>query len=325
VKREKRPQGGVDDRTIRASGLIKVFGDNTAVDRLDLEVASGELFGLVGPDGAGKTTIMRLFSGILAPTGGEAWVAGHSILREPEAIKEKIGYMPQRFGLYEDLTVMENVLFYADLYGASKKERHDRIDRLLTFSNLAPFHDRLAGNLSGGMKQKLGLACALIHTPRVLLLDEPTGGVDPVSRRDLWRILYDLLREGVTVFVSTAYLDEAERCSRIGLIHKGKLLTTGGPREVRRMLHVPMIEVLTPDGRQARAVADSVEGVRSVTAYGDRLHVGLEAADAADAVVAAIVSHGVHVGGARPILPSLEDAFIALVSRPESSPETEKR
>ena len=171
------------------------------------------------------------------------------------------------------------------------------------------------------MKQKLGLACALIHTPKVLLLDEPTGGVDPVSRRDLWRILYDLLREGVTIFVSTAYLDEAERCSRIGLIHKGKLLTTGGPWELRRMLHFPMIEVLTPEARQARAVAESIEGVRSVTVYGDRLHVGLDAADAADAVVAAIASSGIEVVGKRQIMPSLEDAFIALVSGRENDRE----
>ena len=321
---EKRPEEGMDDRAIKASGLIKAFGDNVAVDHLDLNVASGELFGLVGPDGAGKTTIMRLFSGLLLPTGGEVWVAGHSIIDGSEAIKEKIGYMPQRFGLYEDLTVMENVLFYADLYRVPKKERPPRIERLLAFSNLTLFRDRLAGNLSGGMKQKLGLACALIHTPKVLLLDEPTGGVDPVSRRDLWRILYDLLREGVTIFVSTAYLDEAERCSKIGLIHKGKLLITGEPREVRNMLHFPMIEVLTPVGRQARVVAAGVPGVRSVTAYGDRLHVGLDAADAADAVVAAMASRGVEITGKRPILPSLEDAFIALVTGPESNAETGK-
>ena len=319
MKHERGPEEGMDDRAIKASNLIKAFGDNVAVDHLDLEVASGELFGLVGPDGAGKTTIMRLFSGLLLPTGGEVWVAGHSIIHDPEAIKEKIGYMPQRFGLYEDLTVMENVLFYADLYRVPKKERPPRIERLLAFSNLTPFRGRLAGNLSGGMKQKLGLACALIHTPKVLLLDEPTGGVDPVSRRDLWRILYDLLREGVTIFASTAYLDEAERCSRIGLIHKGKLMITGEPREVRRMLHFPMIEILTPAGRQARAVAAGLPGVRSVTAYGDRLHVGLDAADAADAVVAAMAGGGIEITGKRSILPSLEDAFIALLARPEGS------
>lgn len=318
MKHEKGPEEGMDDRSIKASNLIKAFGDNVAVDHLDLEVASGELFGLVGPDGAGKTTIMRLFSGLLLPTGGEVWVAGHSIVHDAEVIKEKIGYMPQRFGLYEDLTVMENVLFYADLYRVPKKERPPRIERLLAFSNLTPFRGRLAGNLSGGMKQKLGLACALIHTPKVLLLDEPTGGVDPVSRRDLWRILYDLLREGVTIFVSTAYLDEAERCSKIGLIDKGKLLITGEPREVKRMLHFPMIEVLTPAGRQARVVAAGVPGVRSVTTYGDRLHVGLRNADAADAVVAAMASRGIEVTGKRSIVPSLEDAFIALVTGPEN-------
>ncbi|MGD0232484.1 MAG: ABC transporter ATP-binding protein [Syntrophorhabdales bacterium] len=307
----------MDAGAIRASGLTKTFGGNVAVDQLDLDVAPGELFGLVGPDGAGKTTIMRLLSGILSPTTGEAWVAGRSILRDPEAIKEEIGYMSQRFGLYEDLTVMENILFYADMYSVPRRERPPRIERLLGFSKLAPFKDRLAGNLSGGMKQKLGLACALIHTPRVLFLDEPTGGVDPVSRRDLWRILYDLLREGVTIFVSTAYLDEAERCTRIGLIDRGRLLVTGEPREVRTMLHLPMVEILTPSGGRARTVATAVDGVRSVTAYGDRLHVGLERPDVAAAVVSAMTAAGIEIGEQRPILPSLEDIFIALVTGPE--------
>jgi ABC-2 type transport system ATP-binding protein len=301
------------ESAIRISGLTKRFGETPAVDRLDLDVAAGELFGLVGPDGAGKTTIMRLLSAILRPTSGEAWVAGRSVLAAPDGVKERIGYMAQRFGLYEDLTVMENILFYADMYRVPRHDRPQRMERLLGFSNLAPFRDRLAGNLSGGMKQKLGLACALIHTPQVLLLDEPTGGVDPVSRRDLWRILYDLLREGVTVFVSTAYLDEAERCTRIGLIDRGKLLVTGEPRSVRDSLHMPMVEVLTPAGRQARALVEAVPGVRSVTTYGDRLHVGLERPEAAGAVVAALASQGVEVSGQRPIVPSLEDAFIALV------------
>jgi ABC-2 type transport system ATP-binding protein len=192
---------------IKTSNLTKSFGDSIAVHALNLEIRRGELYGLVGPDGAGKSTTMRLLTAIMDPTSGDAWVSGHSILTEGELIKEKIGYMSQRFGLYEDLTVMENILFYADLYEVPKKERPPRIERLLGFSNLTPFKDRLAGKLSGGMKQKLGLACALIHTPNVLLLDEPTLGVDPVSRRDFWRILYDLLREGVTIFVSTAYLD----------------------------------------------------------------------------------------------------------------------
>ncbi|HEQ60014.1 MAG TPA: ABC transporter ATP-binding protein, partial [Firmicutes bacterium] len=212
---------------IRTENLTKVFDRHTAVDHLTLSVTRGEIFGLVGPDGAGKTTTLRLLTGILKPSAGEAWVCGHHTVRDAEAIKEKIGYMSQRFGLYPDLTVLENIHFYADIYSVPRKGRQARIDELLAFSNLTPFKKRQAGRLSGGMKQKLGLACALVHTPQVLFLDEPTNGVDPVSRRDFWRILYQLLREKVTIFVSTAYLDEAERCSRVGLIHQGKLLAAG--------------------------------------------------------------------------------------------------
>jgi ABC-2 type transport system ATP-binding protein len=306
----------MNDVAIKASGLTKTFGATVAVDRLDLEVRRGELFGLVGPDGAGKTTTMRLLSGIMRPTTGEAWVAGHSILGDEERIKERIGYMSQRFGLYEDLTVMENILFYADLYGVPEKERPPRIERLLAFSNLTPFKERLAGNLSGGMKQKLGLACALIHTPEILLLDEPTLGVDPVSRRDFWRILYDLLREGVTIFVSTAYLDEAERCARIGLMNEGGLLVTDQPLEIRKSLTVSMIEVLTPDARAARDVVGGLEGVPSVTIYGDRLHVALEKEEVAGRVLERLASGGIAVSGTRSILPSLEDVFIALTRAP---------
>ena len=206
---------------IRAEHLTKRFDDLAAIDDLSLAVEEGEIFGLVGPDGAGKTTTMRLLTSIMDPDGGEAWVAGHHVVREAEAVKAEIGYMSQRFGLYADLTVMENLDFYADIYNVPRKGRDERIQRLLAFSNLTPFKRRLAGNLSGGMKQKLGLACTLVHTPRVLFLDEPTNGVDPVSRRDFWRILYQLLREKVTIFVSTAYLDEAERCNRLALIHQG--------------------------------------------------------------------------------------------------------
>ncbi|HEX8960707.1 MAG TPA: ABC transporter ATP-binding protein, partial [Geobacteraceae bacterium] len=201
---------------IRADNLTKRFGELIAVDRLSLSVAPGELFGLVGSDGAGKTTTIRMLTGIMDPSAGEARVVGHHTVRDAETIKAEIGYMSQRFGLYPDLTVMENIDFYADIYGLSKQGRTEKMDRLLAFSNLTPFRRRQAGNLSGGMKQKLGLACALIHTPRVLFLDEPTNGVDPVSRRDFWRILYQLLKEGVTIFVSTAYLDEADRCHRVG-------------------------------------------------------------------------------------------------------------
>jgi ABC-2 type transport system ATP-binding protein len=316
--RDLAKEKAVDEKAIKISGLTKAFGAHTAVDHIDLEVGRGELFGLVGPDGAGKTTVMRLLTAIMTPDSGEAWIAGESVLDRPERIKERIGYMSQQFGLYEDLTVMENIRFYADLYGVAHRERPARVDRLLAFSNLGPFRDRLAGNLSGGMKQKLGLTCALIHTPEILFLDEPTGGVDPVSRRDLWRILYDLLREGVTIFVSTAYLDEAERCTRIGLIHRGGLLVTGEPRKVRHMLPFPMIEVLSPYSRRARDAAAAVEGVRGVVVYGDRLHLSLEKGVIADEVLAALASRGITVTGQRTILPSLEDVFIALVTGSEA-------
>ncbi len=227
---------------IKTKDLTRKFGDVTAVNGLTLEVERGEIFGLVGPDGAGKTTTMRLLTGILEPTSGEAQVGGYDVVKESEKIKENIAYMSQRFGLYGDLTVMENINFYADIYCVPKKERPQRIKRLLDFSNLTPFKDRLARNLSGGMKQKLGLACALIHTPKILFLDEPTNGVDPVSRRDFWQILYQLLKEKVTIFYSTAYLDEAERCKRIGLIHKGRLLRCDTPSNIKKEKNARTLE-----------------------------------------------------------------------------------
>ncbi len=298
---------------IRTSNLTKAFADNIAVDNLNLEIKKGELFGLVGPDGAGKTTTMRLLTAIMEPTTGDAWVAGNSVIKESERIKEKIGYMSQRFGLYEDLTVMENIIFYADLYEVPKKDRPARIERLLGFSNLKPFKDRLAGKLSGGMKQKLGLACALIHTPEVLFLDEPTNGVDPVSRRDFWRILYDLLKEGVTILVSTAYLDEAERCTRVGLIHKGKILLEDKPEDIKRSLGLPMIEIWSDNSRTAIEIVREIDGVKSVSIYGDRLHIALEKKEIADSIIEKIKNKDIEVKDYREILPSIEDVFISMV------------
>lgn len=228
--------------TIKVENLTRKFNSLTALDHLNLEVKEGEIFGLVGPDGAGKTTTMRLLTGILNPTEGQAWVYNKDTVKEAEALKENIAYMSQRFGLYEELSVLENLNFYADLYGVKKERREADIERLLGFSGLLPFKERFAGKLSGGMKQKLGLACALIHTPKVLFLDEPTNGVDPVSRRDFWNILYDLLKEKVTIFCSTAYLDEAERCGRVGLIHKGKLLRCDPPDKIKKERGVKTLE-----------------------------------------------------------------------------------
>ncbi|MBI2498135.1 MAG: ABC transporter ATP-binding protein, partial [Opitutae bacterium] len=266
---------------IRTTGLRRTFGATVAVDTLDLDVAEGEIFGLVGPDGAGKTTTMRMLTGILRPTGGTAQVAGFDVRRAPERLKEHIGYMSQRFGLYPDLTVAENIGFYADIYGVPAAERAERTERLLGFSNLTPFKHRLAGNLSGGMKQKLGLACALIHTPRILFLDEPTNGVDPVSRRDFWRILYQLVREGVTIFVSTSYLDEAERCNRLALLHQGRLLGTGTPDSLKKMMPGSLLEVRTSAPRRTAALLREQLAGASVGLFGDRVH--LVTADAARA------------------------------------------
>jgi len=228
--------------TIKAASLTRKFGELVAVNNLSIQIEEGEIFGLVGPDGAGKTTTMRLLTGILEPTGGDAWVCENHIVKQSEVLKERIAYMSQRFGLYEDLTVIENIHFYADIYCVPSKLRPARIKRLFEFSGLEPFKKRLARNLSGGMKQKLGLACALIHTPKVLFLDEPTNGVDPVSRRDFWRILYQLLKEKVTILFSTCYLDEAERCNRVGLIHKGRLLRCDVPANIKKQTHSESME-----------------------------------------------------------------------------------
>ena len=303
----------MNESAIKTSNLKKVFGDTVAVDDLNLAIGRGELFGLVGPDGAGKTTTMRLLAAIMEPTSGDAWVAGHSIINEGERLKEKIGYMSQKFGLYEDLTVMENIIFYADLYEVPEKERPRRIERLLGFSNLTQFKDRLAGRLSGGMKQKLGLACALIHTPEVLFLDEPTNGVDPVSRRDFWKILYDLLNEGVTIFVSTAYLDEAERCTRICLIHKGRALMDDNPAAIKKSLGIPMIEMWSDEARDAVGIIRGIKGVQSVSLYGNKLHVAVSGSELVDEIIREAGRSGIVIRGHREILPSIEDIFISRV------------
>ncbi len=300
---------------IKTHNLTKSFSGLTAVDRLNFSIAEGEIFGLVGPDGAGKTTTMRLLTAIMEPTSGEAWIVGRQTVKEAEAIKEEIGYMSQRFGLYPDLTVMENIQFYADIYGVPKKERKEKIDRLLDFSNLTPFKKRLAGNLSGGMKQKLGLTCALIHTPRVLFLDEPTNGVDPVSRRDFWRILYQLLQEKVTIFVSTAYLDEAERCHRVGLIHQGRLLACGTPEELKKLMPDTILEIRSPLPRKGTALLRQHYPSNSVGLFGDRIHLSTREPDQDIPQVQKILAEAGWPGlEIRQVEPTLEDVFISVVA-----------
>ena len=218
---------------IQTKDLTRRFGDLAAVDHLNLAVEAGEIFGLVGPDGAGKTTTLRLLCGLMDPTEGGAMVAGYDVTRDPQAVKDRIGYMAQKFGLYQDLTVEENMDFYADLFGIFGEERAELEQRLLRMTRMEPFRDRRAGQLSGGMKQKLSLMCTLLHKPEIMFLDEPTNGVDPVSRRDFWTILYQLLKDGITIFMTTAYLDEAERCNRVGLMHHGKLIRCDSPEALK--------------------------------------------------------------------------------------------
>lgn len=308
---------------IHASALCRAFGSTRAVDGLDLEVHEGEIFGLVGPDGAGKTTTMRMLTGILPPSSGRATVAGHDVVRDTERLKSHVGYMSQRFGLYPDLTVEENIRFYADIYGVSARDRATRMGELLAFSNLTPFRERFAGNLSGGMKQKLGLACALIHTPRVLFLDEPTNGVDPVSRRDFWRILYQLVREGVTIFVSTAYLDEAERCNRLALLHEGRLLGVGTPDEIKKMMPGTLVEVRTSAPRRTAALLRERLTGAHVGLFGDRVHVATADAAAVERAVPELVrSAGFELVSMRAIEPSLEDVFVAVLANKPSGAAT---
>jgi ABC-2 type transport system ATP-binding protein len=300
---------------IRTEGLSKTFDAVTAVDRLTFAVSEGEIFGLVGPDGAGKTTTMRLLTAIMDPSGGDAWVMGRHVVREGEAIKEQIGYMSQRFGLYPDLTVRENLDFYADIYGEPRRGREAKIQRLLAFSNLTPFQKRLAGNLSGGMKQKLGLACALIHTPKVLFLDEPTNGVDPVSRRDFWRILYQLLREKVTIFVSTAYLDEAERCNRLGLMHRGRLLACGTPQEVKSLMRGTIFEIRCDEPRRGVAALRQEMPAATVGLFGDRIHLVCQDHEGAEERAQDILSRaGLKSVQVRAIDPTLEDVFVSVLA-----------
>jgi ABC-2 type transport system ATP-binding protein len=298
------------DATVAVRALGRRFGGIHAVDGLEFEVAAGELFGLVGPDGAGKTTTLRMLAGILPPTSGDALVAGHSVAREPDRIRPHIAYMAQRFGLYEELTVSENLAFYADLYRVPRGERQARLERLFEFSSLGPFQGRRAGQLSGGMKQKLALSCALVHRPRILLLDEPTFGVDPVSRRDLWRILAEMNAEGTTILVSTAYLDEAERCQRVAFLHEGRVLALDRPDRLRESVDGAVIEIRADSPRRARDILRGLPTVRRAALFGETLHAVVPAGTDAQGLRDALEARGVAVFSARAVRASLEDVFM---------------
>jgi ABC-2 type transport system ATP-binding protein len=305
------------DAIIRLKDLTRTFGPLTAVDHLNLEIGRGEIFGLVGPDGAGKTTTLRMLCGLMDPTSGEAWVAGHNVAKNPGEVKDRIGYMAQRFGLYVDLTVDENMGFYGDLFGISRKERERLLPELLRMTRMEPFRKRQAGKLSGGMKQKLGLMCTLLHRPQILFLDEPTNGVDPVSRRDFWAILYQLVKDGITILVTTAYLDEAERCNRVGLMYKGRLIRCESPDVMRASEVCYAIEASNlSEGPNLRAMREKLRtcaGVLSVESSGDSLHVLISPGQTSPTVLQQTVGPVAF----RPIVPSLEDVFIATIRKEE--------
>jgi len=301
---------------ISITNCTRRFGPLTAVNALSLTVAKGEIFGLVGPDGAGKTTTLRMLCGLLDADEGEIRISGQRVQTDLLAVKDCIGYMAQRFGMYLDLTVEENLFFYADLFGIPDDQRDPLMIKLLHMTRMEPFRQRRAAQLSGGMKQKLALMCSLLHRPEVLILDEPTNGVDPVSRRDFWAILYQLVKDGLTVIVTTAYLDEAERCNRVGLMFEGRLVRCDSPDQLKQERKEECHEVSTPDPRKARALLQSAKGVVSAESAGPVLHLFLDPELTSPTELTAMLDRQ-GLGPARfsRTTPTLEDVFIIQVRK----------
>lgn len=303
---------------VELKGISRLLGNTRAVDGLDLTVKRGEMFGLVGPDGSGKTTAIRMVCGILLPTGGSGTVLGIDLATGAEKIKTRIGYLSQDFTLYGDLTIDENLEFFAEIHGVT--DYHERRNKLLDFTRLTPFRKRLAYALSGGMKKKLALACTLIHKPELLLLDEPSTGVDPVSRGEFWSILSSLLEDGVTILMTTPYLDEAERCSRIGLMHRGKLLMAGSPEAIKAAMPGSIFTISCPRPAAAHGLLRNTFPPSRLVLYGDRLHLQTAGSDdEARTATATLDSAGLGPCRYERVAPSLEDAFVALVSQKDAS------
>jgi ABC-2 type transport system ATP-binding protein len=300
---------------VNVKALRKNYGEVQALRDLNLEIRSGERYGLIGPDGAGKTTLLRILTGLLVPQSGEVRVLGFDPVTQQEMIKSGIGYMPQRFSLYPDLTVAENMRFFADIYHIPKVERQQLTERLLHFSRLGPFVNRRAGALSGGMKQKLALSCTLIHTPKLLILDEPTTGVDPVSREEFWAILNDLRGQGVTVLVTTPYMDEAALCDRVTLVYQGQVLATGTPEEVTATFPRHIVQVFTPQPQEAARALEGVCGSNTAQLFGDRVHLAVNDVEAClQEARRKLEAAGIPCTAVRKGRPSLEDTFVYLIS-----------
>lgn len=304
---------------IECEGLTKRFGHFTAVDQVSFKVAKGSIFGFLGPNGSGKSTVIRLLCGLLQPTEGKGRIAGHDVVEELDQIKTLIGYMSQKFSLYDELTAHENIQFYARLYGLRGAALKERYDQLVAMTHLEPYLNRRASLLSGGWRQRLAMACSLLHHPRVLFLDEPTAGIDPVARRELWDLLFEFSSMGMTLFVTTHYMDEAERCSHVGYIYMSKLVVCGEPDDLK---HLPVVN--PPDARRLDVTCDHVtiglqalrhlKGVRTATVFGQSMHLLVDKNTSEDYILGELTKVGIPHADIRPIAPSLEDVFVALTA-----------
>lgn len=304
---------------IKAEGLCRDFKETNAVKDLDLNIEKGELFGLVGPDGAGKTTTLRLLAGLLNITSGTASVAGLDLATQSEKIKPHIGYMAQAFSLYSELTVVENLRFFAELYNVERSLMDQRMERLLTFARLTEFTTRRAGHLSGGMQKKLALACTLIHEPKLLLLDEPTTGVDPISRREFWNILNDLHLSQTTIVVSTPYMDEADRCSKVGLMYQGSLVICDTPKNIRNRVEGEIIELHSNNWNTAHALINTLPWVLEIQTYGEALHIFVDSAQKRiPELEKELEQHSIQYRSIRQATPRMEEAFISIIRKLEN-------
>jgi ABC-2 type transport system ATP-binding protein len=305
------------EAAIQADGLVRRFGKVTAVDGVSFRVDKGEIFGFLGPNGSGKTTVIKMLIGLLPLSAGAAWVEGLDVRVDPEGVRERIGYMSQKFSLYDDLTVAENLQFYGRIYGLPPERLKRRIDDIIQLNGLAPYLNRLAAHLSGGWKQRLALGCAMLHEPKLLFLDEPTAGIDPVARRQLWDLLFELSGQGITFFVTTHYMDEAERCSHVAYIYYGKLIADGTPNSLRELPEVQppgtlRVEITTPEVTRALRFARQIAGIRSATIFGQSIHALIDDHFDLHDLREQLLKEGIAVAEIRPLAPSLEDVFVEL-------------
>jgi ABC-2 type transport system ATP-binding protein len=316
--------GDAPDRAISARGLVRKFGNFTAVNDVSFTVKRGEIFGFLGPNGSGKTTVIKMLTGLLPLSGGEASVEGMNVRTDAERVRERIGYMSQNFSLYPDLTVTENLTFYGRIYGLRPERLKKRMDDIIQMNGLDPYLNRLAAQLSGGWKQRLALGCAMLHEPKLLFLDEPTAGIDPVARRQLWDLLFDLSGHGITFFVTTHYMDEAERCSHVAYIYFAKLIADGTPNSLRELPDVTpagtiRVEITTPEVTRALKIARQLPGIRSATIFGQSIHALIEEHFDLDDLRGQLQRQGIVVAEIRPLAPSLEDVFVELTYKNQAN------